>query len=99
VGLHYLGQRTAGFSSGFGNFCANAGGFAAISALGAIKDGTGSFALGFQLLAGLYGLALLAVLALTRTTPLTEGSLPAPPAPAPAAAPAAPDPEPPAGIR
>ncbi|WP_432052854.1 MFS transporter [Streptomyces xiamenensis] len=71
VGLHYLGQRTAGFSSGFGNFCANAGGFAAISALGTIKDSTGSFTLGFQLLAGLYAAALLAVLALTRTTPLT----------------------------
>ncbi|MFB7760907.1 MFS transporter [Streptomyces xiamenensis] len=93
VGLHYLGQRTAGFSSGFGNFCANAGGFAAISALGTIKDSTGSFTLGFQLLAGLYAAALLAVLALTRTTPLTErpATERAPTAPA---TPAQPDPEP-----
>lgn len=98
VGLHYLGQRTAGFSSGFGNFCANAGGFAAISALGTIKDSTGSFTLGFQLLAGLYALALLAVLALTRTTPLTEGPVP-PPAAAPAPASAARKQDPPAGAR
>jgi nitrate/nitrite transporter NarK len=57
-----------------GDFCANLGGFTFTYALGALRDATGSFALGFCFLAGLAAVALAAALALSR--------LPAP-APAP----------------
>ncbi|WP_370948498.1 MFS transporter [Amycolatopsis sp. cg5] len=72
VGLTYLGQRTAGFSSGFGNSCANLGGFAFTAVLGGLKDSTGSFTTGFSILAGLAGVALVAVFLLRRTTPLED---------------------------
>jgi nitrate/nitrite transporter NarK len=72
VGLSFLGQRTAGFSSGFGNFCANLGGFAFTSGLGTLKDLTGSFTTGFHVLAAMCGLSLAAVVLLSRTTPLDE---------------------------
>jgi nitrate/nitrite transporter NarK len=74
VPLQHFGPSVGGFTSGFGNFCANLGGFTFTYALGALRDATGSFALGFWFLAGLAAVALAAALALSR--------LPAP-APAP----------------
>nr|WP_296768883.1 MFS transporter [Rhodococcus sp. (in: high G+C Gram-positive bacteria)] len=53
VPLQYVGSNNAGVLSGFGNFCANLGGFAFTFILGAVKDSTGSFDLGLYMLAGL----------------------------------------------
>ncbi|WP_285548562.1 MFS transporter [Actinoplanes regularis] len=55
-----LGTRRAGLLSGFGNFCANLGGFAFVYALGAVKDTTGSFRAGFLSLSALCVVALVA---------------------------------------
>ncbi|MEV4313402.1 MFS transporter [Actinocrispum sp. NPDC049592] len=66
IPISYLGREVAGAISGFGNFCANLGGFTAVWAMGALKDATGSFTLGFLLLAGLCGVGIVAVLALSR---------------------------------
>jgi ACS family D-galactonate transporter-like MFS transporter len=74
VPLHYLGARTAGLSAGFGNFCANLGGFASTFTLGALKDATGSFAIGFWLLAALCGVSLAATVPLGRVKPLTAAA-------------------------
>ena len=46
VPLQYVGSANAGLVSGFGNCCANLGGFASTLGLGAIKDATGSFDIG-----------------------------------------------------
>jgi nitrate/nitrite transporter NarK len=51
VPIEMLGPRLAGVSSGFGNFFANIGGFTSVYAIGALKDATGSFTLGFHILA------------------------------------------------
>ncbi|GAA4600898.1 nitrate/nitrite transporter NarK [Actinoplanes octamycinicus] len=56
-----LGAGRAGLLSGFGNFCANLGGFAFVYLLGAVKDVTGSFRAGFLSLAALCVVALVAV--------------------------------------
>jgi nitrate/nitrite transporter NarK len=61
-----FGPRVAGLSSGFGNFCANMGGFASALALGILKDLTGSFVLGFLILAGVAVVSLAATIALAR---------------------------------
>ncbi|WP_336882688.1 MFS transporter [Rhodococcus globerulus] len=53
VPLQHVGRDNAGVLSGFGNFCANLGGFAFTFGLGAIKESTGSFDIGFWVLAGL----------------------------------------------
>lgn len=55
-----LGTRAAGVLSGFGNLCANLGGFACAYGLGAIRDATGSFRAGYLTLAALCLLALVA---------------------------------------
>ncbi|WP_239164240.1 MFS transporter [Actinoplanes palleronii] len=55
-----LGTQRAGLISGFGNFCANLGGFAFVYLLGAVKDATGSFRAGFLSLAALCVVALVA---------------------------------------
>jgi nitrate/nitrite transporter NarK len=70
VPIHFLGPRTAGMTSGFGNFCANLGGFVFTYALGALKDATGSFTIGFQILAAMCVVALAATLALGRCKPV-----------------------------
>jgi nitrate/nitrite transporter NarK len=73
VPMHYLGQRTAGSTAGFGNFCANLGGFALTYALGALKDTTGSFNTGFLVLAAMCVVSLAATVAMSRVKPL-EGA-------------------------
>ncbi|GII22600.1 MFS transporter [Planosporangium mesophilum] len=64
--IQHLGARAAGITSGFGNFCANLGGFAFSCALGAVKDATGSFRVGFLTLGGMCALALLVTVSLRR---------------------------------
>jgi nitrate/nitrite transporter NarK len=66
IPIQYLGRSVAGAISGFGNFCANLGGFAAVWALGGVKDATGSFTVGFLLLAGVCVVGIGAVLVLRR---------------------------------
>ena len=67
VPLQVLGAQRAGLISGFGNFCANLGSFVFVYALGAVKDTTGSFRLGFLSLAALCVLALAATWAAQRS--------------------------------
>jgi len=74
VSMTYLGSRTAGLSAGFGNFCANVGGFVATYGLGALRDATGSFSTGFRILAGLCLVSLLATVAVARTRPLPDAA-------------------------
>lgn len=64
VAIQRLGDTTAGVVSGFGNFCANIGGFTLVYLLGATKDATGEFQ------AGLLTLALLCVVGLAATVGL-----------------------------
>lgn len=52
IPLQYIGSGSGGMISGFGNLCANLGGFTFTYALGAIKDATGSFHVGLHALAG-----------------------------------------------
>jgi nitrate/nitrite transporter NarK len=66
VPLEHFGASAGGLTSGFGNFCANLGGFAFTYSLGALRDATGSFALGFWLLAGLAAIALASTVVLSR---------------------------------
>lgn len=61
-----FGPRVAGLSSGFGNFCANLGGFASALLLGILKDATGSFTLGFVILAAVATVSLAATVTLAR---------------------------------
>lgn len=61
-----FGSRLAGLSTGFGNFCANLGGFAAILGLGILRDATGSFSVGFYCLAGVALIGLVATALLSR---------------------------------
>lgn len=70
VGVELFGQRRAGLASGFGNFFANVGGFAAIYGIGALRDATGSFTLGFSILAGLCVAALAAAALVAREAPV-----------------------------
>ena len=75
-----FGPGIAGLSSGFGNFCANIGGFVSVLALGVLKDATGSFDSGFLYLAVVSLLGVGAVVALGRAehtashTPRMRGS-------------------------
>ncbi|MET0132214.1 MAG: MFS transporter [Kibdelosporangium sp.] len=66
IPIQYLGRSVAGAISGFGNFCANLGGFVAVWSMGVLKDATGSFTLGFLLLAGVCVVGIGAVLLLRR---------------------------------
>ncbi|MGH3637724.1 MAG: MFS transporter [Mycobacterium sp.] len=61
-----LGSENTGMVSGFGNLCANLGGFAFSFGLGAIKDATGSFDVGLYVLAGLCVAGMAATATLTR---------------------------------
>lgn len=64
VPLHVLGRRSEGTVIGFGNFWANVGGLAMTFVLGAVKDATGSFLLGFLVLALMCGVALALIAAM-----------------------------------
>ncbi|HAM25175.1 MAG TPA: MFS transporter, partial [Microbacteriaceae bacterium] len=64
-----FGPRVAGLSSGFGNFCANLGGFTSALLLGILKDTTGSFTLGFLILAVAAAVSLAATITLSRIAP------------------------------
>lgn len=66
--IQLLGARTAGVVSGFGNFCANVGAFVCVYALGALRDGNGSFRIGFLALAALCAAAGLATWSLGRAS-------------------------------
>jgi nitrate/nitrite transporter NarK len=66
VPIDMFGARTAGLVSGFGNFFANLGGFTFIYALGALKDATGSFRIGFEALAVLCLVGVACSVALAR---------------------------------
>ena len=70
VSIQMLGPRTAGLTTGFGNFFANLGGVTFAYFLGAIKDATGSFAMGLYTLSGLCLFGLLCTLALSRMKPI-----------------------------
>ncbi|MBX3100775.1 MAG: MFS transporter [Salinibacterium sp.] len=69
-----FGPGLAGLSSGFGNFCANLGGFSSALALGLLKDATGEFTAGFYYLAGVVLVGALASLILWRRPLLTPTS-------------------------
>jgi DHA1 family inner membrane transport protein len=66
VPMEMYGLRNAGFISGFGNGFANLGAFTFIYALGAIKDGTGSFDAGFEAIAAACVVGVLCAAALAR---------------------------------
>jgi MFS transporter, ACS family, D-galactonate transporter len=69
VPIRHLGTRVAGVSNGFSNFWANVGGFTFAYTLGAVRDATGSFAIGFYLLSALCLVGLAATAAVSRTPP------------------------------
>jgi MFS transporter, ACS family, D-galactonate transporter len=72
VPIEMLGARAAGSASGFGNFFANVGGFTFAYTLGALKDATGSFSIGFYCLAGLAVFGVACTVLLSRMRPLGE---------------------------
>lgn len=69
VPVEMFGARSAGLVSGFGNFFANLGGFTFVYTLGAVRDATGSFTVGFDALAAAcaVGVVLSGVLAALRS--------------------------------
>jgi len=71
--LELFGQRTAGLTSGVGNFAANLGGLTFAYSLGAIRDATGSFEAGFTALTvlALTGLGATLLVARCGTTTLS----------------------------
>lgn len=66
IPIRLLGARSAGTINGFSNFCANLGGLTFAYTLGAVRDSTGSFAIGFYSLAGMCVVGLAATWLLTR---------------------------------
>ncbi len=70
--IRVLGDRVAGISSGFSNFCANLGGLTFAYTLGAVKDATGSFAAGFYSLAGMCVVGLVATFLISRLPEVRE---------------------------
>jgi sugar phosphate permease len=78
VATRFFGRSVAGLSSGFGNFCANLGGFASALALGVLKDLTGSFSAGFFFLAGIAFVGFVALLVLTRMPARADEAVQAP---------------------
>jgi sugar phosphate permease len=71
----YFGPHLAGLSSGFGNFCANVGGFGATLFFGILRDATGSFGLGFVFLGVIAAGGFFAAVALSRIPAAPPGSL------------------------
>jgi len=69
VPIEFLGARSAGLTSGFGNFFANVGGFTFAYTLGALKDATGSFAVGLYSLSAMCLIGLVCTVALGRMRP------------------------------
>ncbi len=65
--IELLRVRAEGLATGFGNFFANAGAFTFAFSLGAVKDGTGSFAAGFIALGATAFVGLLLTIAIART--------------------------------
>lgn len=66
VPVEVLGSRVAGTTIGFSNLFANIGGFACVYALGAIRDGAGSFAWGFIGISATCAAGILLAVALSR---------------------------------
>jgi len=66
--LELLGRRSEGVAAGLGNFFANLGAFAFTFALGAIRDATGSFSLGFASLSLIAFAGVLITVRLSRFT-------------------------------
>lgn len=66
IPIRLLGSSSAGTINGFSNFCANLGGLTFAYTLGAVRDSTGSFAIGFYSLAGMCLVGLAATWLLTR---------------------------------
>jgi MFS transporter, ACS family, D-galactonate transporter len=69
VPVAFLGERGAGTVNGISNFFANLGGLTFAYTLGAVKDLTGSFTIGFYSLAAACGVALVATALLARIGP------------------------------
>ena len=69
VPIRFIGSRSAGTLNGFSNFLANLGGLTFAYVLGAVRDHTGSFAVGFYSLAAMCIVALGAVAMLARLEP------------------------------
>jgi DHA1 family inner membrane transport protein len=76
LGMDLVEPESAGLVSGFGNFFANLGAFTVTYGLGALKDATGSFTLGFEVLSGLCVFGLLCTAALARSTTAARRSCP-----------------------
>lgn len=72
VPIEMFGSEIAGLTSGFGNFFANLGAFTFVYTLGALKDATGSFDVGFYGIAGLCLVALACTIMLARLKPVTR---------------------------
>lgn len=66
IPIHMLGARTAGLTSGIGNFFANLGAFTFIYTLGSLRDRSGSFDSGLYILAAACGVGVLLSFALSR---------------------------------
>jgi sugar phosphate permease len=66
VATRFFGRSVGGLSSGFGNFCANLGGFGSALVLGVLRDATGSFSAGFVVLAAVALVGFVALLVLAR---------------------------------
>ncbi len=66
VPIRFIGPQAAGTISGFSNFWANVGGLTFTYTLGAVKDATGSFEIGFYSLSGLCALGLMCTALLSR---------------------------------
>lgn len=77
IPVKFLGPRTAGAATGFGNFFANVGGFTFAYTIGAIKDATGSFAVGLYALAALCAIGLVLTWCLSRTIRGIQANAPA----------------------
>jgi len=72
--IQLLGPATAGRSTGFGNFFANAGAFTFAYLIGALKDLSGSFALGFDTVAALCVVGVAFTVLLARMKPAVRGA-------------------------
>lgn len=66
-----FGSRTAGVTSGFGNFAANLGSLTSVAVLGLVRDLTGSFVLGFGMLSVLCLIGLMCTWSLGRARELS----------------------------
>lgn len=79
IPIRMLGSSSSGTINGFSNFCANLGGLSFIYTLGAVRDATGSFAIGFYSLAAMCVVGLVATWLLTRLKVVGGDVLESPP--------------------